>query len=69
MASGFDYMYKFIENISCGESAGQYRITAQDLFSEHRHNYAKITAQCSTSSDKRAFYFDVTAIFTKSSDR
>jgi|SRR5580704_1935211 hypothetical protein len=70
MASGFDYIYKFIENVSCADGAGQYRITGQDLFSEHRHNYAKISAQCSTSpTDKRAFYFDVTYIFTKSSER
>ncbi len=69
MASGFDYVYKFIENVSCANGAGQYRITGQDLFSEHRHNYAKVTAQCSTGTDKRAFYFDVTYIFTKSTER
>jgi hypothetical protein len=70
MASGFDYIYKFIENVSCAGGVGQYRITGQDLFSEHRHNYAKVSAQCSTTpTDKRAFYFDVTYIFTKSSER
>ena len=65
MATGFDYIYKFIENIACGDS-GQYRVTGQDLFSQQRHNYAKVTAECSTTHDKRAFFFDITYIFAKS---
>jgi hypothetical protein len=69
MASGFDYMYKFVENVSCADGASQYRITGQDITSEHRHNYAKVTAECPTTHDRRAFYFDVTAVFTKSTDR
>ncbi|MBV8172404.1 MAG: hypothetical protein JO219_10800 [Candidatus Eremiobacteraeota bacterium] len=69
MATGFDYIYKFVENISCGDGSSQYRITGQDITSEHRHNYAKITAECPTTHDRRLFYFDVTAIFTKSTER
>ncbi|MBV8083156.1 MAG: hypothetical protein JO293_04005 [Candidatus Eremiobacteraeota bacterium] len=69
MATGFDYMYKFVENISCGDGSSQYRITGQDITSEHRHNYAKVTAECPTTHDRRLFYFDVTYIFTKSPDR
>lgn len=65
MATGFDYIYKFIENIGCADG-GQYRITGQDLFSQSRRNYAKVTAECSTSHDKRAFFFDITYVFTKS---
>ena len=65
MATGFDYMYKFIENIGCGDG-GQYRVTGQDLFSQQRHNYAKVTAECSTTHDRRAFFFDITYIYTKS---
>ena len=65
MATGFDYIYKFIENIACADG-GQYRITGQDLFSQSRRNFAKVTAECSTSHDKRAFFFDITYIFTKS---
>ena len=69
MATGFDYMYKFVENISCGDGSAQYRITGQDITSEHRHNYAKVTAECPTTHDRRLFYFDVTYIFTKAPDR
>src|SRR5215469_4037820 len=69
MATGFDYIYKFVENISCGDGSSQYRIINQDITDEHRHNYAKITAECPTTHDRRLFYFDVTWIFTKSSER
>ncbi|HME81610.1 MAG TPA: hypothetical protein VKF82_05995 [Candidatus Eremiobacteraceae bacterium] len=69
MATGFDYMYKFVENVSCAGGASQYRVTGQDITSEHRHNYAKVTAECPVGHDRRAFYFDVTYIFTKSPER
>ena len=64
MGTGFDYMYKFIESIAC--DGGQYRVTGQDLFSQSRRNYAKVTAECSTTHERRAFFFDITYIFTRS---
>ena len=65
MSTGFDYIYKFIENIACGDG-GQFRVTGQDLFSQSRRNYAKVTAECSTTHERRAFFFDITYIFTRS---
>jgi hypothetical protein len=65
-ATGFDYMYKFIENINCGDGSAQYRVVDQSISSENRHNYAKIIGECPTTHDQRAFYFDITYIFTRS---
>lgn len=64
-ASGFDYMYKFIENINCGDGSAQYRVVDQSISSENRHNYARIIGECPTTHDQRAFYFDITYIFTR----
>jgi hypothetical protein len=65
-ATGFDYIYKFIENIGCGDGSAQYRVVDQSISSENRHNYAKVIGECPTTHDKRAFYFDITYIFTRS---
>jgi len=64
-ATGFDYMYKFIESIECGGSA-HYNFVDQSIISQNRHNYAKIIAECPPTHERRAFYFDITYIFTRS---
>jgi hypothetical protein len=65
-ATGFDYIYRFIENISCGDGASQFRIAGQDLMSANRRNYAKVTAECPTTHERRAFFFDITYLFARS---
>jgi hypothetical protein len=65
-ATGFDYIYKFVENIGCGDGTAQYRIIDQNILSENRHNYARVIAECPQTHDRRAFYFDITYIFTRS---
>ena len=65
-ATGFDYMYRFIENIACADGSAQYRVVDQSILSENRHNYARVIGECPPTHDKRAFYFDITYIFTRS---
>ena len=65
-ATGFDYMYKFIENIECGDGSAHYAFVDQSILSQNRHNYAKIIAECPPTHERRAFYFDITYIFTRS---
>ncbi len=62
---GFTYIYKFVENIPCADGNSQYRIADQVIFSENRHNYAKVTGECPVGHDRRAFFFDITYIFTR----
>src|SRR5271166_1095960 len=64
-ATGFDYIYKFIENIACGDGSAHYDVADQTISSENRHNYAKVIGECPTTHDRRAFYFDITYIFTR----
>jgi len=65
-ATGFDYMYKFIEAIECGNGSAHYTFVDQSILSQNRHNYAKIIGECPPTHERRAFYFDITYIFTKS---
>lgn len=64
-ASGFTYIYTFIQDIECGDGTAHYVVVDQTLSSQNRHNYAIITAECPTTKDRRAFYFDITYIFTR----
>jgi hypothetical protein len=65
-ATGFDYIYKFIENIGCADGSAQYRVVDQTFLDENRHNYARVIGECATTHERRAFYFDITYIFTRS---
>ncbi len=67
--TGFIYIYRYIESLPCGDGSTSWRVADQSILFENRRNYAKVTAECPATHERRAWYFDITLWFTRADER
>lgn len=62
--TGFSYIYQYLATLDCG-NGGKWQAQGQTIVNGYRRNFAQVETTCTTTSEKKTWFFDITSFFGK----